>query len=94
MEQYFIEAAGGVIGAVLGFTGGLLGTYWAFKKTKGTGKVISAIKFKVWFWILLAMLIVIPLMLSISQLIPAWIPPALLGLFLCFIGPFIVWNSR
>jgi len=65
---------GGIIGGIIGLAGGIIGTWFSIKNTKGPAEKAFMIRMAVYIWILLLLFLLLLLWLPRPYNFLVWIP--------------------
>ena len=72
---------GGLAGAILGVVGGLIGTYFSIKNTKGPKECAFMVRLSIYIWSGITLFIVLLLLLPKHYNFLMWIPYSIFLLF-------------
>jgi RNA polymerase sigma factor (sigma-70 family) len=82
--------SGAVLGPIVGLLGGIFGTWMSIKNTSSARERRFMVKMSIACWIALVLLIVVPLVLALTGVIPKWAYLASFLLFFALLVPFII----
>jgi len=94
MEPGAIGLIGGIGGSVIGLMGGAAGRYFSIRNTKTPAERAFMVKVSVAAWLGLCILVILPLALSMSGIIPRWAYWACFALCFVLLGPGIRWANK
>lgn len=84
---------GGVLGTAIGIAGGIVRTYFSIKNTVTPAERAFMVRVAIAMWSAVVVLIALGA-LAIARVMPQW--PCWVGfsLFMCLLGPAIVWGNK
>jgi Ca2+/Na+ antiporter len=94
MDAQTLGIIGGIMGAVIGLGGGLLGAYMAIKNTQTPRERRFVIRVAVGFWLVVGVWMGGALVLVLADVLPLEMFWVLMLPFYIALGPFIQWGNR
>ena len=85
--------SGAVLGPILGLLGGIFGIWMSIKNTKSTRERRFMVTMSIAFWVAPVLLIAVPMVLSLTGVIPKWAYWPSFALFFVLLVPSIIWGN-
>jgi len=94
MDPGTIGLLGGIAGSAIGVFGASIGTYFSIKNTRTSLERRFVVKCALGMWVSGILLIVLPLALSLTGVIPIWFYSITYALFFVVLVPTILWANK